>query len=417
MKLGFLGLFGMVLSLRAYQCIIREHRKSPFLRTMEGRTQFGIKMLQIESTHIKQENFAMTPFSTWSLMLLFFEAADVGKYAYNELRDVLDLSWEYPKLRMWYEDARVYHHFDSENTKLFSLRYAYYDDDKDITFVEDFNSTVLGGEGNVVLKEGQPRAVKFTEGASEIINADIAKASHGKILGSYSRSTFNRTDTILGLTVSYFKAKWKYPFDKSQTKVEQFYDSSGKPAGKVNMMVQTGKFAYTRSIRHLDADFLMLPFGEHELVMIVILPKPSHSVSQVLNQFKSYGLVSIFTMLGASKNETDVEVKLPKFDTLSVLPLVGPLNEAGLTELNYEFADLERMVIADGFRGTYLSHYDQFARIVVDEEGLPDAVPQKSSGTDNKFKFHMNRPFAYFVLEKNYKLLLHSGVFQKGEVQ
>ncbi|EDX11215.1 GD14874 [Drosophila simulans] len=284
-------------------------------------------MLQIESTHIKQENFAMTPFSTWSLMLMFFEAADVGKFAYNELQKVLDLSLEYPKLRMWYEDARVYHHFDSENTKLFSLRYAYYDDDKDIIFVEEFNSTVLSGEGNVVLKEGQPRAVKFTEGASEIINADIAKASHGKILGTYSRSSFNRNDTILGLTVSYFKAKWKYPFDKSQTKVEQFYDSSGKPAGKVNMMVQTGKFAYIRSIKRLDADFLMLPFAEQELVMIVILPKPSHSVSQVLNQFKSYRLVPILNMLNDSKNETDVEVKLPKFDTLSVLPLVRPLNE------------------------------------------------------------------------------------------
>jgi len=61
----------------------------------------------------------------------------------------------------------------------------------------------------VVLREGWPRGVKFEQGASEIINDDIAKASHGKILSSYSRHSFNRTDTILGITVSYFKAKWK----------------------------------------------------------------------------------------------------------------------------------------------------------------------------------------------------------------
>jgi len=100
---------------------------------------------------------------------------------------------------------------NSENTKLFSLRYAYYDDVGDLELVKGYNSVVLQGAGekNVVLREGWPRGVNFDQGASEIINDDIAKASHGKILSSYSRHSFNRTDTILGITVSYFKAKWK----------------------------------------------------------------------------------------------------------------------------------------------------------------------------------------------------------------
>lgn len=100
---------------------------------------------------------------------------------------------------------------NSENTKLFSLRYAYYDDVGDLELVKGYNSVVLEGvgEGNVVLREGRPRGVDFDQGASIIINDDIDKASHAKIFSSYSRRSFNSTVTVLGITVSYFKAKWK----------------------------------------------------------------------------------------------------------------------------------------------------------------------------------------------------------------
>ncbi|EDW44196.1 GM22277 [Drosophila sechellia] len=150
--------------------------------------------------------------------------------------------------------------------------------------------------------------------------------------------------------------------------------------------------------------------------MIFILPKPSYRVSQVLNQLKNLGLQPLLEKLDASKNESDVEVKLPKIDTRSVLSLEDSVTEAGLSDLGDMHADLGRMLKPTGDRGVYLSFYHQFARIVVDEEGLPDAVPQKSSGTNN-IKFHMNRPFAYLVLQRTHKLLIHSGVFREGEVQ
>jgi len=107
MKLGFLGLFGMVLSLRAYLCIYYVHTKSPYLKFTEARLQFDLKMLQIESTHLNLKNFAMTPFSTYSLMIMFYEGAE--GYTVNELRDVLGIYVDYPTLRRWYEDVRAYH--------------------------------------------------------------------------------------------------------------------------------------------------------------------------------------------------------------------------------------------------------------------------------------------------------------------
>ncbi|XP_033158847.1 serine protease inhibitor 77Ba-like [Drosophila mauritiana] len=416
MKIGFLGLFGMVLSLRAYQCANTADTKSLLQNMTDARLQFALNLLQVESTHLNLKNFAMSPFSTWSLMVMLYEGADGSTL--KQIRDVLGIYVDYPTLRKWYEAARVYHYLNSENTKLFSLRYAYYDDVGDIEFVKGYNSVVLRGVGeeNVVLQEGRPRGVDFDQGASIIINDDIDKASHGEIYSSYSRRSFNNTVTMLGITVSYFKAKWKYPFDKSQTNEEQFSDSSGKPAGKVDMMVQTGKFAYAENVKGLQADVLELPFGEHDLVMIFILPKPSYRVSQVLTQLKNLGLQPLLEKLDASKNESDVEVKLPKIDTRSVLSLEDSVTEAGLSDLGDMHADLGRMLKPTGDRGVYLSFYHQFARIVVDEEGLPDAVPQKSSGTNN-IKFHMTRPFAYLVLQRTHKLLIHSGVFREGEVE
>lgn len=109
--------------------------------------------------------------------------------------------------------------------------------------------------------------------------------------------------------------------------MEQFYNDGGSPAGKVEMMVQTGKYAYVNNVKGLQADVLELPFGEHELVMIVILPKPSQRVSLVLKQLKNLGLHPLLEELEASKNESDVEVKLPKFDTRSVLSLEDTVYE------------------------------------------------------------------------------------------
>lgn len=109
--------------------------------------------------------------------------------------------------------------------------------------------------------------------------------------------------------------------------MEQFYNAGGSPAGKVEMMVQTGKYAYVNNVKGLQADVLELPFGEHELVMIVILPKPSQRVSLVLKQLKNLGLHPLLEELEASKNESDVEVKLPKFDTRSVLSLEDTVYE------------------------------------------------------------------------------------------
>lgn len=107
MKLGFLGLFGMVLSLRAHICANTVDTKSLLQKMTDARLQFALNLLQMESTHLNLENFAMTPFSTWSLMIMFYEGAEGTTL--KQIRDVLAIYVDYPTLRRWYEDVRAYH--------------------------------------------------------------------------------------------------------------------------------------------------------------------------------------------------------------------------------------------------------------------------------------------------------------------
>ncbi|EDW95195.2 uncharacterized protein Dyak_GE19665 [Drosophila yakuba] len=383
MKLGFLVLLGNVLSLLAHDCGNNSATTTTMMtptdhlddakaqiQNMTTRMQhFGFNLMQVELGKSNLNNFVMAPFSVWSLMLVFHEAA-VGE-TFDELQDALGIYVEYPELREWYSAVRVFHRSQTNDSSIHSMRYVYYDK-KNIEFVHGYYNTT--------------HSVTYS-------------------------------NPLLAISANYFNAKWRFSFDKSQTKVEQFYNDDGSPAGKVHMMVQTGKFAYAKNVKDLQADVLELPFYEGDLVMIVILPKRGNGVGLMLGNLKALGLQPILRELEASNNESEVEVKLPRIDTNSRFELRHSLPAVGIKDLEHSYrANISRMLIsAYDIRKVFLSNCDHYARIVVNEEG---AVPRKSSGKKNiKAQFHMNRPFIYLVLKRSYNLLIHAGVFQKGDVK
>lgn len=65
---------------------------------------------------------------------------------------------------------------------------------------------------------------------------------------------------------------FQFPFERSDTKEEPFYDENGNNLGNVNMMYQKGTFGYT-GIPALSAHVIELPYGnEDRLSMYILLP-------------------------------------------------------------------------------------------------------------------------------------------------
>jgi serine protease inhibitor len=58
---------------------------------------------------------------------------------------------------------------------------------------------------------------------------------------------------------NFFKGKWLFPFNSSDTMREKFYDDNGIELGEVDMMHQKGYFRYSR-ISELGSKVIELPY-------------------------------------------------------------------------------------------------------------------------------------------------------------
>lgn len=125
----------------------------------------------------------------------------------------------------------------------------------------------------------------------------------------------------------------QFPFNRTLTRVEPFFNEDGEVVARVPMMVQEANFAYASNVEGLDGYVLELPYGSQDrLSMIVILPKRGFKLNDVANNLKNIGLGPIIKRLTAFKAKTssednEVEVMMPKFVTTTDFTLKDVLNE------------------------------------------------------------------------------------------
>ncbi|XP_016955701.1 serine protease inhibitor 77Ba-like isoform X3 [Drosophila biarmipes] len=217
------------------------------------------------------------------------------------------------------------------------------------------------------------------------------------------------------LSSLYFKGQWKLPFNKSLTREEPFYSESGEVIGKIPMMVQSANFAYVSNIEGLDGYVLELPYGTQErLAMFVVLPKRGFKLSDVANNLKTLGLRPVLQGLEdfrkRASEDNRVEVIMPRFMTSTDLALTGILKQMGIRDLFDESAaNLDR--ISSGLFAKLVFHS---TKIIVDEQGTTAAAVTEAA-LENKMEppqFQLNRPFQYFIVERETGFMFFAGQFR-----
>ena len=231
-----------------------------------------------------------------------------------------------------------------------------------------------------------PDGVDFASPAAvEIINAWVAKQTHGRIDRLFDELGPG-TVMVLANAV-YLKATWVTQFSASATTTGPFTTAAGSSVQAKMMRQATEPVRYTENDRWQR---ITLPYVGDELTMRIVLPRTVARDLPALN-----ALVPVATAPVAADPYQTVDLTLPRWDTNTSLELLSELRELGLNSLG----DLTG--IAPGVRVTQAVHR---ANITVDEEGSEAAavtgIAIDVSAQVPTTTMRVDRPYAWAVVHE-----------------
>ncbi len=163
-----------------------------------------------------------------------------------------------------------------------------------------------------------------TEGARQQINAWVAEKTRGKIKDLLKQGVLDTLTRLVLVNAIYFKGDWLRQFDKSLTHNAPFRLNNQES-------VNAPLMAQTHSFRYAEADqlqILELPYVEHSLSMVVLLPRQIDGLADLEIHLSKENLETWLNRL----TQTEVEVFLPRFEMSSEFRLDRVLQALGMTD-------------------------------------------------------------------------------------
>jgi serpin B len=255
--------------------------------------------------------------------------------------------------------------------------------------------------------------INNSEESEVIINKWVSDKTNNKIESIFPKGAFNlgnltRTSMIITNAI-YFKADWRFPFNKSETRQDIFYGIDGNIL--VDMMktsIHGIKYSETETFQIVNLPYIAINCG-----MIIILPKEISLLSTIesmLSAEKYYDYL-------ASGIETNVNLFMPKFIMNIDLKLSVYFAKLGFKSLfsssqNNNFNNMlsteKGMSINDIFHKTF---------ITIDENGTEasstSAILLQILGAMHQdvayTEFRANHPFIYFIMDYDTNTILFMG--------
>jgi serpin B len=219
----------------------------------------------------------------------------------------------------------------------------------------------------------------------QAINRWVAERTQGKIDRLVDR--LGREDRMVLLNAIYFRGKWTQPFDPALTEPQPFTRPDGSRV-QVPMMAQSGRYGY-RETKQLQV--VRLPYGEGELALLILLPKPGVSL-EALRQELSPETWQEWT---GSLPTRPGSVRIPKLKLAYETDLGPALQQLGLGIAFSRRADFSQMTPEP----TRVSRVLHKAALEVNEEGSEAAaatgvlVSRTALDRQEPFQFVADRPF------------------------
>jgi len=246
------------------------------------------------------------------------------------------------------------------------------------TYAEDFTNTATVG--------------KINNWASDNTNGKIKKVIE----------QIEPAHVMFLMNALYFKGDWKIPFKVENTRDESFAGTTGTKSVKMMSMQEKVKYAKRSNYQALE-----LAYGGGNYVMTIILPEGKTSVGEIINTMSASEWKSLNTTLAEQK----VIVGLPKFTVEYETNLNSVLSKMGMPTMFTDLADLSKISPPAGKLKVGFVKQNTF--VAVDEKGT-EAAAVTTIGVELTSmpilpEFICNRPFAFFISEKQSNTILFAG--------
>ena len=282
------------------------------------------------------------------------------------------------------------------------------------------NALLLAADNDFVTKEYAAllkdsfAAEIFTTSTLDDINKWVTQKTEGKIDRIIDKLSPDINAVFLDAV--YFKARWRYVFDKSLTTADTFHLTSEQSVPVPTMHITAHYAVETRP----GYRAILLPYNIGSLGMIVVLPDQIDGLTAVSAKIDAQQVIQLFAALLAHDAEP-VELALPKFKISSKANLKESFRQLGMTRaFDPRTADFSGMTGRPASaKPVFVNDIIHRALIEVMEDGteasaatavLMAVTGAKPTGPEPPpVPFHVDHPFLFYMLDSTTGAILFQG--------
>ncbi|MGB9787481.1 MAG: serpin family protein [Dictyoglomus turgidum] len=389
----------VLLILLIFSFALAENVDKNLLTIAKGNNLFGLNLYQ-KLTIKEGGNIFISPYSISSALAMTYAGASgntkkqMSEVLYFNLPDD-ELHFAFSKLNSILNTPKSDFQLAIANSLWGQINYPFQEDFLDLVkkyYSAGFNLVDFVDEIN-------------REKARNEINKWVEDRTNQKIRELIHKEDLNPMTRLVLVNAIYFKGKWKYTFNKEETREMPFFLNENKTL-KVSMMHQINEFNYYED-KNLQA--IELPYSGNELSMVVILPKERN-----LSKIEKNLTYDMLNSISRSMEKEKVDLYIPRFKIEKRYILNEALMKLGMTDAFIDMlADFSGMTED---KDLYISKVIHQSFIEVNEEGTEAAAATavimsgKSIGLGPKV-FKADHPFLFFIIHKPTNTILFMGRF------
>ena len=254
---------------------------------------------------------------------------------------------------------------------------------------------------------------------SEILEADLTSMDTVKKINSWVDAKtsglitdaisepFDSLVAIFLLNTVYFKGKWESCFDKSKTTNADFNLDNGDVV-KTDFLVKPLADGFKYLGCDNNSSYNMIPYKGGKVGFVTFLPPKGECPLETVDLEKVLSVADI-------NSKIKVNFTMPKFELESKAALVEILKDNGCASIFKNYQDFIGIIEEGAIVGDVIHK----TKIKVDEEGTEAAgmtgisIRTKSMPVSRKHK--LDRPFSFYIVDLENKVILFSGVYRKPE--
>ncbi|MBN2280016.1 MAG: serpin family protein [Candidatus Marinimicrobia bacterium] len=362
---------------------------------IESNNGFSLQLFQIINAEDSGENVFISPISVSFALGMTMNGAD--GVTFEEMKNVLGFSGsDLDEINAAYA-ALIKELYSVSNGVEFNLANS-------IWFRNEFSLQEEFKQLNQDYFDAKVEALDFSdaEGTLHTINSWVEEQTENRIKDLLK--SLDPNACMFLINAIYFKAAWKYRFDEQYTTESSFIPESGM-SFNCNMMNIKSKFQF---LQGTDYDAVELPYANENYAMLVLMPK-----TETIDNFIQIINPDIMKDIQNSFIADSVNISLPKMEIEYEKELNDLLKEMGIQEaFDPNRADFSKM-FNEMNDGIWIEKVKQKSFLKVNEEGTEAAAAtvvqmNYESVSDEKF-ICFNRPFLFFILEKQSESILFCG--------